>query len=198
MYLCLLTNNLSCYFSFAREDQHWFLHRQYRDTHASGLGGRSHTSHTEAARLLSAEFSGWLTLPWGGFSAGRVVVEAAGSFQAILAGFAMLLLAGPPGGGRSWVAGRWLASPQMRGWTPLVMVRPSTPGRWGAGRARQGRASRRGTGAPAGDNWTLGWCFWIVRGSWTLALSSAPGLLRSVLKNLGQAGEKVWVGIATP
>lgn len=73
--------------------------RQYRDTHASDLGGRSHTFHRDAAWLLSAEFTGWLTLPWGGFSAGRVVVEVAGSFQAILAGFAMLLLAGPPGGG---------------------------------------------------------------------------------------------------
>lgn len=187
--------------SFVREDQHWFfsfLNRQYRDTHASDLGGRSHTFQRAAAQLLSAEFTGWLTLPWGGFSAGWVVVEAAGSFQAILAGFAMLLLAGPPGGGRSRVAGRWLASPQMWGWTPLVMVGPSSPRWWGTGCARQGRASRRGTGTPARDNWTLGWCFWIVRGSWTLALRSAPGFLRSILKNLGQAGEKVWVRIATP
>lgn len=179
------------FLSFARENQHWFffLNRQFGDTHASGLGGRSHIFHRDAAGLLSAEFTGWLTLPWRGFSAGRVVVEAAGSFQAILAGFAMLLLAGPPRGWRSWVAGRWLASPQMRGWTPLVMVGPSSPRRWGTRSARQGRASRRGTGTPTRDNWTLGWCFWIVRGSWILTLSSAPGFLRSILKNLGQAGE---------
>lgn len=159
--------------------------------------GKSHTFHG-AAWLLSAELTGWLTLPRGGLSAGRVVVEAAGSLQAVLAGFAMLLLAGPPGGGGSGVAGRWLASPQMRGWTPLVMVGPTSP-RWrGTGCARQRRTSRRGTGAPARDDWTLGWCFWVVGGSWTLALSSAPGFLRSILKNLGQAGEKVWVRIATP
>lgn len=54
--------------SFVREDQHWFfsfLNRQYRDTHASDLGGRSHTFQRAAAQLLSAEFTGWLTLPWG-------------------------------------------------------------------------------------------------------------------------------------
>lgn len=152
----------------------------------------------QPAHFLSAEFTGWLTLPWGSFRAGWVVVEAARSFGAILAGFAMLLLAGPPGGWWSWVAGRWLASPQMWGRTPLVMVGPSSPRWWGTRCSRQGRASRRGTGTPSRYNWTLGWCFWIVRRSWALALCSTPGFLRSILKNLGQAREKVWIRVTTP
>lgn len=41
------------------------------------------------------------------------------------------------------------------------------------------------------DNWTLGWCFWIVRGSWTLTLRSAPGVSEIHFEEFNRAGEKV-------
>lgn len=162
---------------FCGKDQHWFfsfLNRQYRDTHASNLGGRSHTFQRDAAQLLSAEFTGWLTLSLAGFSAGWVVVEAAGSFQAILAGFAMLLLAGP-WRGRSWGWEVTWEPPQMWGcslWSVWGQLQPERW--WGTGCARQGRARERHW-APMRDNWTLGWCFWIVRGSWLFTPRSALG-----------------------
>lgn len=45
MYLCLLINNLSCYLLLQEKINTDFLNRQYRDTHALGLGRRSHTFH---------------------------------------------------------------------------------------------------------------------------------------------------------
>lgn len=147
--------------------------------------------------FLSAKFTGWFALPCGRFSVRGMVAGATRSFQTILAQLvAMLLWAGSSGWWRAWKTRRWLTPSKMWGWTPLVMVGPSTPRWWRTGSTGQRRAPRGGTGTASGNDWAFGWCLWTMWRSWTLTLGRAPWFLRSILKNLSKTRDQVWIRTA--